>query len=78
MGLVGNVCYFRQAYHHRHGRSVEISKAVRGAVDDSKHCEACVLCQCAAVERWGEEVDENWVGNGVESCFEGTGTLAIV
>ena len=34
-------------------------KASRGSVDDSKRCEACVLYQCAALEKWGEDVDEN-------------------
>ena len=51
MGLVDNVCYFCQAYYHRHCRNIEISNAVRGSVDGSKRCEACVLYDCAALEK---------------------------
>ena len=70
MGRVGNVCYFCQASYHRHCRSIEISNAVLGSVDGSKCCEACVLYDCAALEKWGEEVHEIWVGNGERFCFE--------
>ena len=31
-----------------------------------------MLYECAAFEKWGEEVDENWVGSGAEFCFEGS------
>lgn len=70
MRLVGNVCRFCQAYYHCDSRSVESLDASRGFVDDSKHYEACELYEFAALEKWGEEGDGNWIGNGAGFQFE--------
>ena len=72
MRLVGNVCRFWQAYYHRDSRSVESRDAFRGFVGDSNRYEACVLYECAALEKWGEEVNGDWVGNGAEISFKGS------
>ena len=67
MGLVGTVCYVCQPYCHRDSRSVEVLNAIRGSVDDSRRCEACVLYECAAFKKWDEDRDVGWKLSRVRS-----------